>query len=348
MHRFNSLARGLLTYILPLVLAVFAPSPIAAQTSPVEVARKTMREDVFPIRPTPFPPGIVAMPGIEFANLVGFRPMRLDLYAHADRQRARPAIVWIHGGGWNRGDARTSASYANWPAVLASLAARGYVVASVDYRLTGEARFPAQVQDVKAAVRFLRANAARFGIDSEQIILWGGSAGGHLASLAATSCGDAAFEPEPSTGRLDRAAMSAVQQKPGKQVSDCVSGLALWYGVFDLRGLTGSNVDQLLGCASPTCAKKAFAASPITHAGPGDPPTLIIHGLADKTASPDAAKAFAAALRDARVPVEELYLPGIEHGWEATAYRDQVAAHRTALERTFHFFDGLTNPKRPR
>src|SRR3546814_8274257 len=84
---------------------------------------------------------------------------------------------------------------------LASLAARGFVVASVDYRLTGEARFPAQVQDVKAAICYLRSQSASFGIDPARVYLWGGSAGGHLAALAAASCGVAAFDPPASTDR---------------------------------------------------------------------------------------------------------------------------------------------------
>src|SRR3569623_348836 len=157
------------------------PAAGIGQSAPA-IADKSVRDDVFPPTAAPYPHGIVAMPHVEFANYVGYRPLQLDLYLHADRRAhaARPLVLWVHGGGWNRGDARGSGAFADWPAVLAALAARGYVVAAVDYRLSGEARFPAQVQDVKAAIRFLRDKAGAYGIDPKRVYLWGGSAGGDL------------------------------------------------------------------------------------------------------------------------------------------------------------------------
>src|SRR3569623_1543944 len=161
------------------------PAAGIGQSAPA-IADKSVRDDVFPPTAAPYPHGIVAMPHVEFANYVGYRPLQLDLYLHADRRAhaARPLVLWVHGGGWNRGDARGSGAFADWPAVLAALAARGYVVAAVDYRLSGEARFPAQVQDVKAALRFLRDKAGAYGIDPKRVYLWGGSAGGLLGRPA--------------------------------------------------------------------------------------------------------------------------------------------------------------------
>jgi acetyl esterase/lipase len=80
-------------------------------------------------------------------------------------------VIWVHGGGWCRGDARVSGAYKDWPAVIASLAARGYVVTAIDYRLSGDAPFPAALQDVKAAIRFLRVHADEYRIDSQQVFV---------------------------------------------------------------------------------------------------------------------------------------------------------------------------------
>src|SRR5205823_4090791 len=117
-----------------------------------------------------------------------------------------------------------------------SLAARGYVVASVEYRLSSEARFPAAVQDLKAAIRWLRSQASTYGIDRNRGLVWGASAGGQLAALAATSCGVAALEPPvaaPPTAEPRGAAGSRTAATPMPTESDCVQGAVTWYGIFD-------------------------------------------------------------------------------------------------------------------
>ena len=319
-------------------LAALGPSARAAPIQ-ADVAPKTVRVDVYPKPAVHFADGVVGQADIEYANLTGFRPLLLDLYRREAPAAARaPLVIWIHGGGWNRGDSRTSGAYANWPAVLASLAERGFVVASVNYRLSGEARFPAQIQDVKAAIRFLRAHAAEYGIDPGRVYLWGGSAGGHLAALAATSCGVAAFAPAASTGRLSGAeAKTAVP--PGG--SDCVQGAAIWFGVFDLATAGTLNVPGLLGCAPDACGKSFAAASPITYVDPADPPMLLIHGLADKEVSWRQTEAMAARLRSAGAPAQTLFIPDVDHGWigaDPAATRD---ASLVALRRTFDFFAAL-------
>jgi hypothetical protein len=99
--------------------------------------------------------------------------------------------------GWSGGSKRTTGAFSNWPGVLAALAAKGYVVASLDYRLVGDEIAPAAIQDTKAAIRFLRANAAKYNVDKNRGLTWGPSAGGQLAALAATSCGATALSPPP-------------------------------------------------------------------------------------------------------------------------------------------------------
>lgn len=323
------------------------PAAGSGQSAPI-IVDKSVRDDVFPTVAVPFPRGIVARPHVEFANYVGYRPLQLDLYLHADRRSgpARPLILWVHGGGWNRGDARGSGAFADWPAVLAGLAARGYVVASVDYRLSGEARFPAQVQDVKAAIRFLRDKAGAYGIDPKRVYLWGGSAGGHLAALAATSCGVTAFDPPASTGRLSHA--QAVHAAPLVQ-SDCVQGAAIWYGAFDLAAngteagtaLAPANMAGLLGCSVDACEAAERAASPITYVKPDTPPMLLIHGTADEEVSVEQTRQMAARLQAAKVPVEVTYLDGAHHGWIGKTPTDTRRYSLEALDRTLAFFDRL-------
>lgn len=323
---------------------------LAADTGEVEadIAAKTVREDVFPRVPVALPGGVLAQPDIEYANLVGYRPLLLDLYRPASTGPARPLVIYIHGGGWSRGDARTSGPMANFPGVLTSLAARGFVVASINYRLSGEALFPAQIQDVKAAIRFLRANAARFGIDPARVVLWGGSAGGHLAALAATTCGLTAFDPLPSTGRLAR---SAAQAATIPDVSDCVQAVVVWYGLFDLAPMVVSasaNPIGLLGCEPETCEAAAKQASPVTYVTESSPPMLLIHGLADTEVPPDQSKLMAARLGKAGVPVEAVFIPGVDHGFIGKTPESTRAANIEALKKTFAFIAAKTaKPKQP-
>lgn len=313
------------------------------------ISAKSVRSDTFPQTEAHYPGGIVARPHVEFANYVGYRPLQLDVYLHADRAKvkSRPLVIWIHGGGWRRGDARQSGAFADYPAVLASLAARGYVVASVDYRLSGEAPFPAAIQDVKAAIRFLRSRAADYGIDGTRVILWGGSAGGHLAALGAATCGVAALEPAASTGRLT--SVEATTARPLAE-SDCVQSAVAWYGPFDLmtgdEGLGSAhksdNVSAFIRCASASCNDVEKAASPITYVTRDTPPMLLIHGTADDQVSHHQSEAMAAAMTRAGASVETLYIPGANHGLFGKTVAETRRFSLSALERTFAFFDRIT------
>jgi acetyl esterase/lipase len=306
------------------------------RTDEIQIAPKTVREDVFPRPPVSFAGGVVALPDVEYANLAGFRPLLLDLYLPPGSTGPRPLVLVIHGGGWSRGDSRTWGAIADYPATLAMLTARGYVVASVNYRLSGEARFPAQIQDVKAAIRFLRANAAQYHIDPARILAWGGSAGGHLAALAATSCGVAAFAPLPSTGRLPN---SAAQNATLPEGSDCVQGAVIWFGVFDLKALPGKNTESLLGCAFASCASALEVASPIRYVTASTTPMLLIHGLADTQVPAEQSRQMAKRLEEAGSPVETLFIPDVDHGFLGKTPDDTRRANLLALEHTFEFIE---------
>jgi acetyl esterase/lipase len=318
-------------------------------------------EDRYPERRTMFPGGVIGLADLTYASYTGYRPLTLDLYRPASTAIPHPLVLYVHGGGWQSGHTRHSGAFANWPAALASIAARGYVVASVEYRLSGEAPFPAAIQDVKAAIRWLRANAAKFGIDKQRAVIWGGSAGGQLAALAGTSCGVAALEPpdaganqhpEPGAARAPGSAPSAAAApKPAQGESDCVQGVIAWYGVFDFSTLAhqqggtsaaaanpNSGPLRYLGCAPGQCPpEKAAAASATTYIDAKDPPVLMIHGVNDHTVPIQQSRDFLAALRAKGVQAELLELPGVDHSFIGATPEDTRKASLAAFERSLDF-----------
>ena len=318
-----------------------------------DVAGATTRADVFPRASVSFPDGVIAFPDVEYANLNGFRPLLLDIYrpAAGGSGRPHPLVIYVHGGGWRHGDARTTGAFANFPRVLASLAARGYVVASIDYRLTGEARYPAAVRDVSSAIAYLRLHAGEWGIDPTRVVLWGASAGGYLVAMSATTCNDPRFGPSLSTGRMSRRQAAAAA---APRVSACVQAVVSWYGLFDLAPLVAGNgsnpaitavVRNFLGCGAGSCLGPARRASPLSRVSANTPPMLLLAGTADTEVPCEQTLAMAAALRRAHAPVEMRLIEGANHGWIT---HDPAATRRASLEalrRTFEFIGRVT--KRP-
>jgi acetyl esterase/lipase len=308
-------------------------------------ADRPVLEDRYPERRTPFANGVVGLADVTYAVIPGFRPLILDLYlAPGGGDKAHPLVIFLHGGGWQSGHTRHSGAFADWPGVLASLAARGYVVASVEYRLSGEAHFPAAIQDVKSAIRWLRAHSSEYGIDPERAVIWGGSAGGQLAALAATSCGVIELEPAQTA---PGAGPGIPQKVPAP--SDCVQGLIAWYGVFDFATLASqsggreggadSAPNRYLGCASSDCAKVAAAASAVSYVDSKDPPTLLIHGNDDHTVPIQQSRDFLALLRSKGVAAELVEIPGVDHSFIGKTPQATRAASLQALQRSFEFID---------
>ncbi len=168
--------------------------------------------------------GVTVHHGVEFGVVEGYRPLLLDLYMPGPAAASGAAIVYLHGGGWAVGSRRRfGRAFASWsPTPLDLLAQAGFVVATVDYRLSGEARFPAQLHDVKAAVRWLRGTADLVGVDVGRLIAWGESAGGHLAVLTGLT-GD--------TPGLHGDVGDFVDQ------SSAVAGVVDWYGPMNLLSI---------------------------------------------------------------------------------------------------------------
>lgn len=213
-----------------------------------------------------------------------------------------PLLIHVHGGGWQNGEKGKGAGVA---VARPRMGARGYAFATINYRLSGAATFPAQIQDCKAAVRWLRANAAQYRLDPERFAAWGTSAGGHLVALLGTA-GDIETFDDPALGN------------PG--VSSRVQAVIDWYGPADFTVWStspGSAVSLLLGCTTTACPELAREASPVTHATPDDPPFLIMQGTNDRTVSPEQSRLMAEALLNAGVPVALRFVPGAGHGGNA-------------------------------
>lgn len=225
------------------------------------------------------------------------RRLLLDLYTPAGTPPF-PVVVWLHGGSWSSG----SKALEPFHPVL-DLRARGYAVASVQYRLSGEATFPAQIFDVKAAARWLRGNAAVYGLDPARVGVWGASAGGHLAALLGTSGGIAALE-DPAQGHAGQ--------------SSRVQVVIDWFGPTDFalapagRGPDAPEV-RLLGCAPIDCPDKARLASPLSFVDPSDPPFLIQQGGADPIVDPLHSEHLHAALLAAGVRSTYTFFPTEGH-----------------------------------
>jgi acetyl esterase/lipase len=308
----------------------------AAETRNFPVTATPFTGDIYPDRVTRFPDGVTSLADVTYSVIPGFRPLVVDLYMPAGNA-ARPLIIYIHGGGWVGGHTRHSGALADFPRALAKLASEGFVVASLEYRLSGEAPFPAALQDARAALRFLRANAARYHIDPARVGVWGGSAGGHLAALVATSCGDTSLDP-PAAGAAPA---------PG---SECVQAAVTWYGVFDFapmaaRQANGSEV-KFLGCNGACDAKSIARASPVTYIGAGDPPFLLIHGEKDATVDVSQSRLAEARLRAAGVPVSAIYIPDVDHSFIGRTPETTRAATLKATNATFDFFHQVLDKAR--
>ncbi len=258
------------------------------------------------------PPGLAAHRDIAYRSDTPAPHNLLDIVTHEDPAGgARPAIVFIHGGGWIGGDK-------SWerPA-MARYAELGYVTVSANYRLANVAPFPAPLDDVKAAVRWLREHASEHGVDPDRIGLYGYSAGAHLAALAV-------LDEDPAPVRC----------------------AVLRSGIYDLRpetlGWGGSHhraVVGLLGGPADRDPDLAAEASPIGHLDRGGPSLLLIHGTEDELVPFETAARMADALAGSSVPFESYWVQGGRHGGGS----DRPALAEAA-DRQERFFKGHLCP----
>ncbi|WP_405475992.1 alpha/beta hydrolase fold domain-containing protein [Paenarthrobacter ilicis] len=276
--------------------------------------------------------------GIEFARTGddGSRPLLLDLYlpetavlpesapGDAGPENLRPAVVHFHGGGWRTGERSSLGPVCDGfgLAPFDAFTDAGFVVASADYRLSGEALFPAQLHDALSAVTWLRDHADQYGVDPDRLYAWGDSAGGHLASLVGLTGEGAA----------------------------AVAAVAAWYPPTDLTHMgeqalpeaiarasdPGSREELLVGAVLAANPDKAAAASPISYVHSDAPPFLLIHGTADRFVPAAQSESLASALEKAGADVELLLVDDADHMWSLPDGSPEAALR--ALAATVAFF----------
>lgn len=250
-----------------------------------------------------FAPEVTRERGRIYAEVEGER-LRLDIYRPKEMPPGpRPAVIQIHGGGWLAGS-----RYEQGIPLLNHMASLGWVGFNIDYRLSPEATWPAQIVDVKRAIAWVRENAEELGVDPDRIAITGGSAGGHLTALAALTENDPAFQP-------------------GFEDSDTwVMAAVPFYGIYDMTNANNHYYPELRDWAfEKVLFKQPFAenrelyrsASPIERVHPGAPPFLVIHGERDTLVPVGDARDFVAVLREVSGnDVRYVELAGAEHAFD--------------------------------
>lgn len=263
------------------------------------------------------PEGVKVTRDIVYARY-GDRDLKLDLYEPGKRRVANlPAIVVIRGGGWRVGDKE------GFGPIAAGLAAKGLVAASIEYRASKEAVFPAAVQDAKAAVRWLRANSGKYGLDPDSIGAIGGSAGAHLAVYLGVTAG--ITELEGSGGNQDMSSSVSA-----------VVGLATPADFPVFAGREGASepgpVATFLGVPYKQDPTKWKFASPVAHVDRSAAPLLLIQGESDDVVPIDQSLELAKLYANAGVPVEVVFFPGAEHAfWWNTNWFDETVERSAAF-----------------
>jgi len=235
---------------------------------------------------------------IEYGRVDG-RPLLLDIYNPLEPiVSPMPAVIWIHGGGWRGGG--------KFPSRVDSLAKYGFFCVSIDYRLSGEAQFPAAVEDAKCAVRWLRAHAAEYNIDPDRIGVWGGSAGGHLSLMVACADEDASLEGNGGWA----------------EYSSRVAAVCSYWGPADFTNwpeiATATARDkapyQFLGGTLEEIPAVWELASPLYHVSADDPPLLMIHGELDPVVPIAQSEIMLEAYRQAGLEATLIEIRGAGHG----------------------------------
>jgi acetyl esterase/lipase len=256
---------------------------------------------VKPIQRVPeVPAGVNVTPDVEYGN-VGGRLLKLDLYQPESSASPAAGLLFIHGGAWAGG---SKADYRYYGLLFAQ---KGYVVASVEYRLAGEQLYPAAIEDCKCAVRWMRAKAAEIGVDPGRIAAVGGSAGGHLSMMVGYSSDVPALEGKGGHEGISSAVQCVVNlYGPCDLTTDFVRKNE--YANRVVKNFLGKSIDDDLAAYQQ--------ASPITYLDAMDPPTLILHGTIDDVVPIDQGDELAAKLKELGVPYLYDRLPGWPHAMD--------------------------------
>jgi acetyl esterase/lipase len=245
--------------------------------------------------PPQVPPDVKVMRDLDYVGN-GLQRQRLDLYLPEQASGLLPLVVWVHGGGWQANSKDNCV-----PAL--PLPARGYALASINYRLTDAGPFPLQIEDCRAAVRWLRANASKYHLDPDHIGVWGPSAGGHLAALLGTAADEKQWDNVGGN----------------TSVSTRVQAVCDYYGPTDFlaairAGITDGSDAKLLGGDPKQKLDVARAASPVAYVSKDDPPFLIVQGDKDPTVPLEQSQILYGKLKEAGVEATLLVVKNGKHG----------------------------------
>jgi acetyl esterase/lipase len=266
-----------------------------------------------------FDPQFTVVSDVQFCT-GGGRPLLMDVLIPKRRiLTPTPGVLWIHGGGWDHGDKNAHSS-------AAFLANAGFVTATLSYRLSDDAPFPAAIEDCKCAIRFLHANAPRYGIASERIGVAGSSAGGHLSELVATADQSARLEGDGGW----------------QNVSSKVQAAVSYFGVSDLAvRFPKDTIPVIVKFLRGTEKEKPEIyrmASPIFYVSKDDPPLLLVHGEKDDGVPFDQSVRMAKAYRRMGLPVEFITVQNAGHDFRHIGNAPISPSVDVIHQRTIEFF----------
>ncbi|HEY1171621.1 MAG TPA: prolyl oligopeptidase family serine peptidase [Verrucomicrobiae bacterium] len=261
------------------------------------------------------PEGVKAHRDLAYVETDAHERHRLDLYIPEKSDGPLPLIIWVHGGGWQNG------SKDGCPPLREGYTQRGYAVASINYRLSGHATFPAQIEDCKTAIRWLRAHSKQYNLDTKRFGVWGSSAGGHLVALLGTSGDVKEFDQGANLDQSSR--VQAVCDFYGP--TDFV--VFVTTPKYESHAASSAPEAKLIGGAVLENKDKAAKVNPITYVSADDPPFLIVHGDKDGTVPLNQSQLLFDALKKANRQVHFHTIHGAGHGgpgFNASAITTQV------------------------
>jgi acetyl esterase/lipase len=300
-----------------------------------------------------YPGNVEATFDLTYAVVPGARALTLDIY-RTPNAGPKPAIIFVHGGSYIGGDPRNDSNpiFGEIDAFMAYVASHGYVVIPVAYRLADEAKWPAQLEDVKAAIRWVRAHADIYGVDPQRIAVWGESSGGHISAMVGATCGVKEFDKQENRGIYGNS-YPALQDQFASQ-SSCVQAAVAWHATTDFARLDAqrepfaklvhntpvSSQSRVLGCTlGTTCDADTVQRASVLHyvaeGGAANTAFLLQAGSADEATPWQQSQSLYDALRAKGIPAQLEIIKGANHYFNG-ATKEQA---KQVLDTFFAFLD---------